>query len=205
MRREPVQPSRRPGFTLIELLVVISIIAVLIALLLPAVQSAREAARRISCYNNLKQMGLGMHNYLSSNDCFPPGSLYADDALSQAKGTPLFSNYAGWAVSILPYMEQPQLYNAYNTQVHNWDASNTTVISTKLAAQICPSDVNGDSYDHELLRHLGGGLHEPGRGLVQGRRGQVQHPVPRVRPCSGITRRTWSSSSPRWSPTRRAS
>lgn len=146
MRRVPVQRSGRSGFTLIELLVVISIIAVLIALLLPAVQSAREAARRISCFNNLKQMGLGMHNYLSANGCFPPGSLYADDAYDQSRGTPLYSNYAGWGVSILPYFEQSQLYNAYNTGVHNWDPSNTTVISTKLAAQICPSDINGGNY-----------------------------------------------------------
>ena len=67
--------KRKFGFTLIELLVVIAIIAVLIALLLPAVQSAREAARRIQCNNNLKQIGLGLHNYHSSNNCFPPGCL----------------------------------------------------------------------------------------------------------------------------------
>ena len=143
MRRQPVRSRVRSGFTLIELLVVISIIAVLIALLLPAVQSAREAARRISCYNNLKQMGLAMHNYLSANDCFAPGSLYADDSLYQSMGTPLFSNYAGWGVSILPYMEQSPLYNAYNTQLQNWNIVNSTVLSTKLTAQICPSDING--------------------------------------------------------------
>ncbi|MDR3638003.1 MAG: DUF1559 domain-containing protein [Isosphaeraceae bacterium] len=146
MRRDSAQAPVRSGFTLIELLVVIAIIAVLIALLLPAVQAAREAARRAQCFNNLKQMGLGMHNYLSANDCFPAGSLYADDAFSQTKGTPLFSNYAGWTVAILPFMEQAQLYNAYNSQLHNWDGANTTVISTKLSTQVCPSDINGDGY-----------------------------------------------------------
>ena len=83
---------KRRGFTLIELLVVIAIIAVLIALLLPAVQAAREAARRSQCVNNLKQIGLAVMNYESSNTCLPPGCKF------QVWGT--------WAVFILPYMEQ---------------------------------------------------------------------------------------------------
>lgn len=137
---------RKRGFTLIELLVVISIIAVLISLLLPAVQSAREAARRAQCFNNLRQIGLGMHNYLSANDVFPAGGLYAEDDTFKSSGTVLRSNYIGWAVAILPYAEQTQLFNAYNTLVNNWQVSNQTVISTKLSMYICPSDIQSDTY-----------------------------------------------------------
>jgi prepilin-type processing-associated H-X9-DG protein len=122
---------------------VIAIIAVLIALLLPAVQSAREAARRAQCTNNLKQLALGMHNYLDANQCFPPGGIYSvqDEPVYSANGSSLRSNYAGWAVSILPHMEQSQLTNAYNFLRHNWDSENVTVYQTKLNAQLCPSDV----------------------------------------------------------------
>src|SRR5437870_4897141 len=77
--RAPRFRTRSSGFTLIELLVVIAIIAILIALLLPAVQAAREAARRASCVNNLKQIGVALHNYLSANDVFPPGYVSAVD------------------------------------------------------------------------------------------------------------------------------
>jgi len=87
-------PQRRPGFTLIELLVVIAIIAVLVALLLPAVQQAREAARRAQCKNNLKQIGLALHNYHDAFGCFPPV------ASTDAQGNPLLS----WRVALLPYL-----------------------------------------------------------------------------------------------------
>src|SRR5271170_7292245 len=104
---------RRLGFTLIELLVVIAIIAVLIALLLPAVQAAREAARRAQCVNNLKQLGLGMHNYHSATGAFPPGC----DSTNGYLGTAFPNNLSSWTswsaqAMLLPYLEQTPLYNA---------------------------------------------------------------------------------------------
>src|SRR5215831_17732652 len=102
-RLRDVRPHR--GFTLIELLVVIAIIAVLIALLLPAVQSAREAARRAQCVNNLKQIGLAMHNYESANSSLPPG----------IKG----SVWGTWLVYVLPFMEQSSMFNAWNYYGNN--------------------------------------------------------------------------------------
>src|SRR5215831_11626774 len=109
----PPMPRRiRRGFTLIDLLVVIAIIAVLIGLLLPAVQSAREAARRAQCSNNLKQIGLAMHNYHTSLDVFPPGYV------SKTVGNALYGVETGpgwgWATMILPQLEQQPLYGALN-------------------------------------------------------------------------------------------
>jgi len=130
----------RRAFTLIELLVVIAIIAVLIALLLPAVQAAREAARRAQCVNNLKQMGLGTHNYLSVNNVFPP---IMGNWNLVAPATPLAGSGTwpiGWAVSILPSMEQAQLYNAVNFSNGSQDAPNTTVTYSKVATYVCPSE-----------------------------------------------------------------
>src|SRR4051794_32791391 len=112
--KERAMPSRsRRGFTLIELLVVISIIGVLMALLLPAVQSVREAARRAQCVNNLKQIGLALHNYHSAIGSFPLGGTLTNTNYSTL---PMFLGYNTWSAhgQLLPYLEQTPLYNAIN-------------------------------------------------------------------------------------------
>ncbi len=131
--------TKQFGFTLIELLVVIAIIAVLIALLLPAVQAAREAARRAQCVNNLKQMGLAVHNYISTHDVIPPQTI--DNSATW-----------GWFASgnslLLPYMEQKPLYDAINFSlpmlelgfVSPYIGANTTVGLTTVATMLCPSE-----------------------------------------------------------------
>src|SRR5947209_7642263 len=108
--------SRRSAFTLIELLVVIAIIAVLIALLLPAVQAAREAARRMQCVNNLKQIGIAMHNYHESQGVFPPGytSYWKKDGGDAGTAEDDIGQGWAWGSLILPQMEQSALYNAIN-------------------------------------------------------------------------------------------
>jgi prepilin-type N-terminal cleavage/methylation domain-containing protein/prepilin-type processing-associated H-X9-DG protein len=127
--------SRRSAFTLIELLVVIAIIAVLIALLLPAVQSAREAARRAQCTNNLKQIGLAMHNYHDSINCFPM-SMGFD---SPGFGYPEPVSYSGLSM-LLPYMEGSVVYNTLNYSILRGDPGNNTVMGTAVATFVCPSD-----------------------------------------------------------------
>ena len=113
------------GFTLIELLVVISIIGVLIALLLPAVQSAREAARRSQCTNNLKQLGLAIQGYIDTHSVMPLGSFKMPPPLS---GDPCKGGHeAGAFIAILPYLEQGVLFNAFNSGVHYETAANSTV------------------------------------------------------------------------------
>ena len=141
------RPRVRTGFTLIELLVVIAIIAVLIALLLPAVQAAREAARRASCVNNLKQIGLALHNYHEINDVFPSGGL---PVYTPTVNT---GNNAGPSAHarLLPFVEQQSLYNALNWSLPVINDpvppgtgygpfANSTVSITRLNAFLCPSD-----------------------------------------------------------------
>jgi prepilin-type N-terminal cleavage/methylation domain-containing protein/prepilin-type processing-associated H-X9-DG protein len=129
-------PRNRPAFTLIELLVVIAIIAVLISLLLPAVQAAREAARRIQCTNNLKQVGLALHNYSSAVGVLPPGRFN-----SHLKGR---GNCWGTYSQLLPHLDQAAVFNSFNFNLppdtDTLSASNSTGFETFLSTLICPSD-----------------------------------------------------------------
>lgn len=122
--------SRRRAFTLIELLVVIAIIAVLIALLLPAVQQAREAARRTQCRNNVKQTMLAFHNYHDNNGGFP--NRYS------LNGTTLNSGH-GWGLKLLPFLDQAPLFNLWDNSKSFFDPQNKPVLMTPVPAYLCPS------------------------------------------------------------------
>ncbi|QDT67022.1 DUF1559 domain-containing protein [Calycomorphotria hydatis] len=136
---------KRFAFTLIELLVVIAIIAILIALLLPAVQQAREAARRSSCKNNLKQVGLALHNYHDAHRTFPIGWIWQEEPTTDRSGW-------GWSAYLLPFMEQSTIYN--NLEVGTFtldqavgDAAKLAVMQQKVATFRCPSDTGPDLVD----------------------------------------------------------
>lgn len=140
---------RRRGFTLIELLVVIAIIAILIALLLPAVQQAREAARRTMCRNNLKQTGLALHNYASTFNVLPPGSTSIID-YGVWSSNPSQYHLHSWASLILPNLDQSNLYQQVNYNVSALDLINQTAAAQKIAAYRCPSYV-GNEYSLEPM------------------------------------------------------
>lgn len=128
-------PERRrmPGFTLVELLVVIAIVGILIAMLLPAVQSVREAARRTACMNNARQLGLAAHNYESAHMAFPPSHV-------QSKGK-------NWMVFLLPFIEQNAIYDLYNDNFRWNHINNQPAVSQVIPMLICPSNPNSDA-DH---------------------------------------------------------
>ena len=130
------------GFTLIELLVVIAIVAILVALILPAVQNAREAARRSQCLNNLKQIGLALHNYHETNQCFPQGWIGVTNNQSDVNGL----NGWGWASKLLHRLEQPALYHEINFKLSVTNAANSANIVRPLPTFRCPSDSSADTW-----------------------------------------------------------
>lgn len=138
--------KKKHGFTLIELLVSISILSILIALLLPAVQQAREAARRSDCQSRLKQWGLALHNYHDLHRVLPPGSISAGSAFIPFSGW-------GWQALTLPQIEQSSLYGQCDFSVHTARGGNRAVIDRTIPLGRCPSDVGDDVYEIQLPGH----------------------------------------------------
>ncbi len=128
--------EKRTGFTLVELLVGIAIIGILIALLLPAVRTAREAPRRAHCGNNMKQIGLAIHGYHDVHKRFPPGRLWLGGGPNWAAGY----HETNWAIALLPYLEQQSLCDAYDHNARNSDPVNKAVRETFVSVYACPSD-----------------------------------------------------------------
>ena len=139
----PVRGSSTPrGFTLIELLVVIAIIAILIALLLPAVQQAREAARKAQCTNNLKQIGIALHSYHDNSNMFPPGWIGVSGGAPDIHG----NNGWGWAAHLLPEFDQAPLWKKINFNTFLTDPSNAAARSVTLPGFRCPSDSSNERW-----------------------------------------------------------
>jgi len=165
-----MERTRSNGFTLVELLVVIAIIGILIALLLPAVQAAREAARRTQCKNNLKQFGLAMHNYEGAFGMFPPGGIITDLANG---GSP--DPFASTTTMMLPYFEQANLHNFYDFS-QQWSKQLPQVASTAVPIFVCPSGSLENPYDWVWLGPAGFNINA---GQIAGRLDYVY--------CKGVT------------------
>lgn len=173
------------AFTLIELLVVIAIIAVLIALLLPAVQQAREAARRSQCKNNLKQIGLALHNYHETHSVLPPGGTTCNPCAAYSSGI----NGHNFTADILPFMDQGTIYNKLNWRIPGYayyfsslDAAHEAAVATVLPAYVCPSSTTPTFWQYnpptcffrQAVSHyagIGGSINYPYNGTTISRAG----------------------------------
>ena len=142
MIRDRYAQATRRAFTLVELLVVIAIIGVLIGLLLPAVQAARESARRACCTNNMRQIGLALHSYHETFGSLPAGNYGHRSQVGVCPGASLITRgWANWMISILPYLEQKPLYDAYDFKAYNEDPENQVVRESLVPSYACPSDL----------------------------------------------------------------
>ena len=151
MRLRTLKKQNPRAFTLVELLVVIAIIGILIALLLPAVQAAREAARRMKCSNNLKQLGLAIHNYESNYKVLPPGALVRQ----QTDGS-LWTGYLGPHARILPFIEMNNVTDAMDINTSYGDLVNTDAVGRVIDGFLCPSEVNQEPVNHSKFGLIGG-------------------------------------------------
>ena len=158
MKKPKLWSKLRDGFTLIELLVVIAIIAILIALLLPAVQQAREAARRTQCKNNLKQIGLGLHNYHDVFFVFPPSEVHTHAFLSGANND--WGNSAGtWLTLLFPYVEQGNSYDKMDFNLNWAGGQNKNMIMERYPVYLCPSHPyqdkkSGNNFDSHIVHYF---------------------------------------------------
>ncbi len=153
--RRPDRPRR--GFTLIELLVVMAIIGVLIALLLPAVQAARGAARRVECVNNLMQMGIALQNYEVAFEVFPPGVIDPNSPIvQQPKGY-----HMSWLTQLLPFVDQKNVFNHLNFEFGAYDVANSTTRQAEIRTFLCPSDPNTAPGPGSLALSSYAGNHHP--------------------------------------------
>ena len=140
---------RRPGFTLIELMMAVSIIALLVSLILPAVQSARENARRVHCANNLMQLGIGLGSYASTHSVLPPGVV---NETGPIKNLP-YGYHHSWVVQILPFIGQGNLYGYVDQRDSVYDPANDTVAEFKIATLMCPSDNTHAAHNYAGCHH----------------------------------------------------
>ncbi|MGW8258229.1 MAG: DUF1559 family PulG-like putative transporter [Thermoguttaceae bacterium] len=140
----PSPTSHFSGFTLVELLVVIGIIGLLIALLFPAVQAARETGRKSQCANNLRQIGLAIHNYHTTKNKLPAGNFIKEAGTCPNRPDVLTKDGANWLILILPYLEQQTLHEVYDFDAYNESLPNKAVRESLVSVYICPSDADND-------------------------------------------------------------
>lgn len=159
MKAEPFgggwKPSKRAGFSLVELLVVIAIIGILVGLTLPAVQAAREAARRTECTNNLRQLGLAQHHYHDALRVFPPA--YVAETRHPARDPETYDGPQGWAwgTLLLPYLEGGSLYDQFHINLPCWEPSNAAPASVRLGVFLCPSASGNQSATFDVRNDAG--------------------------------------------------